>query len=63
MNQELIIKNRLHRLNLAYIEETMRRKVNYFYVDHLATRIREEETKLNLLKINSYGNKDFIKTK
>jgi len=29
----------------------MRRKINYFYVDYLATRIRQEETKLTLLKI------------
>jgi len=34
----------------------MRRKINYFYVDYLATRIRQEETKLTLLKINSHGN-------
>lgn len=39
------------------MEETMRRKINYFYVDFLATRIKQEETKLLLLKINSYENK------
>ncbi len=39
------LKKKLHRLNLAYMEETMRRKINYFYVDYLATRIRQEETK------------------
>ncbi len=43
------IEKKLHRLTLAYIEETMRRKINYFYVDYLATRIRQEETKLTLL--------------
>lgn len=39
------------------MEETMRRNINYFYVDFLAIRIKQEETKLLLLKINSYENK------
>ncbi len=28
-----VIEKKLHRLNLAYMEETMRRKINYFYPD------------------------------
>jgi hypothetical protein len=50
-----VIEKKLHRLTLAYMEETMRRKINYFYVDYLATRIRQEETKLTLLKIGSHA--------
>ena len=53
--EEQVIKNKLQRLNLAYMEETMRRKINYFYVDFLATRIRQEENKLTLLKIKNNG--------
>jgi hypothetical protein len=50
-----VIEKKLHRLNLAYMEETMRRKINYFYVDYLATRIRQEKTKLTLLKIGGHA--------
>jgi hypothetical protein len=55
MMQIKVIEKKLHRLTLAYMEETMRRKINYFYVDYLATRIRQEETKLTLLKIGSHA--------
>ena len=34
MMQIKVIEKKLHRLTLAYIEETMRRKINYFYVDY-----------------------------
>ena len=55
MMQITVIEKKLHRLTLAYIDETMRRKINYYYVDYLATRIRQEKTKLTLLKIGGHA--------
>ncbi len=61
MKTESIIdetKKKLHRLNLAYMEETMRRKINYFYVDEVkysdGTTYQAERFTKPLRTLNKY---------
>ncbi len=49
--QELIIKKRLAKLEALYMEETLRKKPCKYFVTLLEERMRQEKTKLTLLKI------------
>ena len=51
MMQELVIKKRIHKLQQLQMEETLRKKKDYYFLDLLKERIKQEQTKLTLLKI------------
>jgi hypothetical protein len=51
MMQELVIKKRIHKLQQLQMEETLRDKKDYLFLNLLKERIKQEETKLKLLKI------------
>lgn len=51
MMQELVIKKRIHKLQQLQMEETFRKKKDYYFLDLLKERIKQEQTKLTLLKI------------
>ena len=51
MHQKMIIERRIDKLEKLAIEETLRNKIDYLFLDLLKTRIKQEQTKLSLLKI------------
>ena len=51
MMQELVIKKRIHKLQQLQMEETLIKKKDYSFLDLLKERIKQEQTKLTLLKI------------
>jgi len=51
MMQELVIKKRIYKLQQLQMDETLRKKKDYYFLDLLKERIKQEQTKLTLLKI------------
>lgn len=51
MMQELVIKKRIHKLQQLQMEETLRKKKDYYFLDLIKETIKQEQTKLTLLKI------------
>jgi hypothetical protein len=58
MMQEKVLRKRLHNLEKIYFAETMKENRNQdkWFLGIIEQRIRQEKTKLTLLKIGQYGN-------
>lgn len=58
MIQEKVIRKRLNNLEQIYFAETMKdyRKQDKWFLGIIEQRIKQEKTKLTLLKIGQYGN-------
>lgn len=58
MIQEKVIRKRLNNLEQIYYAETMKdyRKQDKWFLGIIEQRIKQEKTKLTLLKIGQYGN-------
>jgi hypothetical protein len=58
MIQEKVIRKRLHNLEKIYFAETMKENRNQdkWFLGIIEQRMKQEKTKLTLLKIGQYGN-------
>jgi len=58
MMQEKVLRKRLYNLEKIYFAETMKENRNQdkWFLGIIEQRIRQEKTKLNLLKIGQHGN-------
>jgi hypothetical protein len=58
MIQEKVIRKRLNNLEQIYYAETMKdyRKQDKWFLGIIEQRMKQEKTKLTLLKIGQYGN-------
>jgi len=57
MIQEKVIRKRLNNLEKIYIAESLKDKnrQNKWFMDIIVQRIKQEKTKLSLLKIGTHG--------
>jgi uncharacterized membrane protein len=58
MIQEKVIRKRIHNLEQIYFAETMKdhRNQDKWFLGIIEQRMKQEKTKLTLLKIGQYGN-------
>jgi hypothetical protein len=58
MMQEKVLRKRLHNLEKIYFAETMKENRNQdkWFLGIIEQRMRQEKTKLTLLKIGQHGN-------
>jgi hypothetical protein len=58
MMQEKVLRKRLHNLEKIYFAETMKENRNRdkWFLGIIEQRMRQEKTKLTLLKIGQHGN-------
>jgi len=57
MIQEKVIRKRLNNLEKIYIAESLKdkKRQNKWFMDIIVQRIKQEKTKLTLLKIGTHG--------